>query len=250
MATQKLNQIVAVVSGQKSEAEKVLTDIYHAFQKAELFSGLSRTYTPKNADDTDRRPPERKSPQASVRDLHTKAMDTLVKMIDNVATQDWGNCLARADVVVDNQPILTDMPVTHLLFLEHKLADLKAYITKMPTRDPADEWVANAESNSFATEPVRTEVTKKNQVPIVLYDATKEHPAQTQLITKDEVVGYWDTRKFSTAVSSKDKDAMLSRVVKLAEAVKEAREHANSISVNRVEVAASVMNFVFGDTLK
>ena len=65
MAKTKLNQVIAVVSGQKSEAEKALTEVYHAFQKGELFTGLARTYTPRNADDGDAKPPERKAAQAS-----------------------------------------------------------------------------------------------------------------------------------------------------------------------------------------
>jgi hypothetical protein len=250
MAKTKLNQVIAVVSGQKSEAEKTLTEVYHAFQKGELFTGLARTYTPRNADDGDTKPPERKAAQASVRDLYQKAAAVLTRLMNNVATQDWGNCEARADVVANGTVLLRDVPVTHLLFLEHKLADLKAFVDKMPVRDPAEEWRENPESASFATDPVRTEVTRKVQVPIVLYDATDKHPAQTQLITRDDVVGHWDTKKFSTAVSNKDKETMLARVVQLAEAVKAAREEANSIVVDRKEVAAPILDFVFGGVLK
>ncbi len=250
MVKQKLNQIVAVVSSQKSEAEKALTETYHAFQKPELFGGFTRAYSPKNAEDTDRKPPERKLPQASVKDLFNKSEAFLKKVMDSVATQDWGNCEARADVKVGDVVVLTGVPVTHLLFLEHKLADLKAFVDKMPTRDPAEEWKENPESAMFATEAARTEVTKKDQAPIVLYDATDKHPAQTQLITKDVVVGHWDTRKFSTAVSGKDKEVMTAKVVQLAEAVKQAREEANSITVERKEVAAPILDFVFGGILK
>ena len=63
MAKTKLNQVIAVVSGQKSEAEKTLTEVYHAFQKGDLFTGLARTYTPKNADDGDTKPPEGRRPR-------------------------------------------------------------------------------------------------------------------------------------------------------------------------------------------
>jgi len=67
MGKTKLNQVIAVVFGQKSETEKTLTEVYHAFQKSELFTGLARTYTPKNADDGDTKPPEWKTAQASVK---------------------------------------------------------------------------------------------------------------------------------------------------------------------------------------
>ncbi len=245
----KLNQIVAIVSGQKSEAEKLLTEIYHAFQKADLFTGHTRVYIRKNADDTDSKPPDSKQPQQSVAALYARASTVMTKMIDNVATQDWANCSAKADVKVDGVTVLEAVPVTHLLFLEHKLGDLKAFVDKMPTRDPAEEWHENEESNSFSTDPVRTEVTKKTQVPIVLYDATKEHPAQCQMITKDEVVGYWDTKRFSTAVSSRDKEIMTQRIVKLTEGVKVAREEANSIMADRKEVGAKLLEHIFGGVI-
>ena len=250
MAKQKLNQVVAVVSGQKAEAEKALTAAYHAFQKGELFSGLSRTYTPKNADDGDVKPPEVKNPQQSVRELYRAVEPVLVKTWDSVATQDWANCTAKADVVVDGEVLLAAVPGPHLLFLEHKLTDLKAFVEKLPVRDGAETWTYDDTANMYVTPVVRKDSTKKLNKPIVLYDATDKHPAQTQLIVEDVVVGHWNEKRFSTAASAKDREAMLGRIAKLAEAVKEAREEANSIYVERKEVAAPILDFVFGGALK
>jgi hypothetical protein len=249
MAKTKLNQVVAVVSGQKSELEKALTEVYHAFQKPDLFSGLARTYTPKS-DDGDTKPPERKAPQKSVKDLYKGVEPALVKALDSVATQDWGNTGAFADVEVDGVVLVEKAPVPYLLFLEHKLQDLKTFVEKMPTRDGAEQWDFNADANAYVSPPVRRESTKKVNKPIVLYQATDKHPAQTQLVQEDVVVGNWDEKKFSTAVSAQEKEYMLARVVKLAEAVKRAREEANSIVVEKKEVAKQVLGFVFGDFVK
>ena len=46
----KLNQIVAVVNGKKTETQKELTSIYRKCDSATLFSGLTRVYTPLNED--------------------------------------------------------------------------------------------------------------------------------------------------------------------------------------------------------
>jgi hypothetical protein len=248
MAT-KLNQVVAVVSGQKGEAEKLLTECYHALQKGDLFAGLSRDYTPRNADDADTRPPERKNPQMSVGYLYKSVAAVLAKCWDSVATQDWGNCDARANVVVDGATLLDSVPVTHLLFLEHKLKDMQTLIEKMPVRDRAESWEYSRDADMYVSPVVRKDSTKKVNKAIVLYQATDKHPAQTQLIQEDQVVGYWNERKFSTAISAQDKATMLAKVTKLAEAVKSAREEANSVAVERKEVAGKVLNFVFGDTL-
>ena len=40
----KLNQIVAVVAGKKSDAEKAITELYHKVKKPQLFEGITKTY--------------------------------------------------------------------------------------------------------------------------------------------------------------------------------------------------------------
>ena len=50
-----------------------------------------------------------------------------------LATQDFANCQAKANVVVDGQTILKEVPVTHLLFLEKQLVDLRTFIDGLPT---------------------------------------------------------------------------------------------------------------------
>lgn len=247
----KLNQVVAVVTGQKPETEKALTDAYHALQKGELFTGLSRTYKSRNdADRENAKPPEQKRPQRSVRDMYASLVPVLSKLWNNVATQDWGNCEARANVVVNGEVLIPDVPVPHLLFLEHKLVEMKAFVEKMPTRDGAEVWMFSPDANCFTTDTTRRESTKKVTKPIVLYDATEKHPAQTQLIQEDEVVGYWDEKRFSTAVSAQEKEEMLRRVSTLTEAIKVAREEANSIVVGRKEVAKPILDFLFQGILQ
>lgn len=42
----KLNQILAVEKGVKSDTQRKVTDAYHTIQKNALLSGISRTYQP------------------------------------------------------------------------------------------------------------------------------------------------------------------------------------------------------------
>lgn len=44
----KLNQIIAVANGKKSQAQSELTRIHHTLAKGELLGGISRTYRPKD----------------------------------------------------------------------------------------------------------------------------------------------------------------------------------------------------------
>ena len=97
----------------------------------------------------------------------------------------------------------------------------------------------------FRSEPVKTSKTKKTQRPIVLYDATEHHPAQTQIITDDVVIGHWTTTKFSGAIPRPKKRVLLERIRKLEEAVKFAREQANSMEADEKKVGQKVLDFIF-----
>ena len=241
----KLNQIVAVVAGKKTRVEKEFGELNKTIQKSDLFHGLSRQYQPIE-ENGEQLPPEQKFPQKHVGEIVTGARAILTDIMDAVATQECGNTSARADVKVDGETILPGVPVTVLLYLEKQLNDLHTFVGNMPVLDPAERWTLNSQTGEYVTEPTKTVRTKKVQRPIVLYDATKEHPAQTQLVTEDVTAGHWTTTKYASVLSATERRAMLDRIHKLQEAVKIAREEANSIEVPQVKIAAPVLLFIFG----
>jgi hypothetical protein len=242
----KLNQIIAVVNGKKTRTEKEYGDLNKEVQKSELFAGLSRQYQPLNdADET--LPGEEKMPQKHVKGVIAQVREMLTGMMDAVATQENGNCLAKADVKVGNNVILSKVPVTVLLYLEKQLNDLHTFVGNLPTTDPAERWTWDAQNSQWRTEATRTVRTKKIQKPIVLFPATPEHPAQTQLITEDINVGNWLTTKYATSLAAKEKQDIIARIVALQDAVKVAREEANSIDVQECKIADSVLKFIFNN---
>src|SRR5256885_1787739 len=98
----KLNQIIAIQAGKKSQAKETLTEAYHKLKKPELLNGIVRTYQPRD-EGGEPQPDERKMVQLKVNETIRQVMRDLVEMFDVVATQDWANCAARADVVVDGK---------------------------------------------------------------------------------------------------------------------------------------------------
>ena len=58
----------------------------------------------------------------------------------------------------------------------------------MSELDPGSDWSVDPGTGLYKTDNTLTQRTKKVQRPITLYEATKEHPAQTQLITEDVIV--------------------------------------------------------------
>lgn len=149
-------------------------------------------------------------------------------------------------MVVDDQIVLTGVPVTYLLFLEKQLVDIQTFVEKFPTLDPSERWRYDAATDSYASDAVQSIKTKKVMKTHVKYEATVQHPAQTETYNEDQTVGRWTTVKFSGAIPAKDKNDMLARVRKMQEAVKIAREEANSLEVEHMRVGDSVFNYVFG----
>ncbi|MCK2217681.1 hypothetical protein MF672_028380 [Actinomadura sp. ATCC 31491] len=137
LALAKLNQILAVEKGVKASSQRAVTDAYHTIQKPPLLSGLSRTYQPID-DEGEQLPPESTRVQVKAEEVLAEVGKALTKLFDVTATKDWTNTVAKADVVVDGQPLIEGAPVTYLLFLEKQLVDLHTLISKLPTLDPAE----------------------------------------------------------------------------------------------------------------
>ena len=164
-------------------------------------------------------------------------------LLDFVMPKMNGYQVCRA---LNESALLKDVPVTHLLFLEKQLVDIHTFVEKLPTLDPAEAWQYNPEVDCFASDPYQTAKTKKVLKNHVKAEATKEHPAQVETYTEDVVVGYWTTVKFSGALPAREKNAILQRVRKLQEAVKSAREEANSVTVEPKKTGAEVFKYIFG----
>ena len=240
----KLNQIIAVVNGKKTEAKKALTSIHRNCSSSELFSGLSRSYQPLD-EEGERFPDEKKDVQFTVDQALSEVSEVLADVFDLVATQDSANAEALADVVVDGNVILSQVPVTYLLFLEKQLVDIGTFAANLPTLDVATRWDKDENQGLYVSEPTKTNKTKKVMQHKVLYEATEQHPAQIEKWTEDVSVGTWTTTKFSGAISQVDKKKLLGRIKDLQEAVKFARESANSIEVEQKKVGEQIFGYLF-----
>lgn len=244
MATQ-LNQLLAIEKGVKARALEELVAAGQSVNKGPLLSGISRAYQPKD-EDGEQLPPESTRVQVKAKDVLIGLRGAMTRLFDVTLTKDITNGVARADVVVDGDTIALDVPATSLIFLEKQLTDLQAFIARLPVLDPADQWSYDANADTFATEPTRTARTKKVPRNHVLAEATAQHPAQVQVFTEDVVVGYWNTVKFSGALPQAEVTGLTRRVVKLVEAVKAARERANTVAVIDREIGEAMFGYILG----
>ena len=240
----KLNQIIAIEKGTKQRVFRFLSDTYKTFQKPALFNGLARTYSKKD-DDGEDYPDESKRVQYDNDALLQEIADQMTELFDVTATKDWANCEAKADITVDGTTLLEGVPATYLLFLEKQLSNLKDEINKLPELDPSYDWALDGATSLWKSNPVYTSKTKKVHKPIVKYDATEHHPAQTELITVDEVVGTWTTVQHSGAIEAPRKKVLQRRLQKLIDAIKFAREEANGSEATKKKVAGPLFEYIF-----
>jgi len=241
----KLHQLLAVEKTIKADAAKALTDLYHRIDKGSLLSGIARSYRPLT-DDGERLPPESTLLQLRVEQEIPPVLATLVTLYDTMLRKEHANLRAKADVVIDGTVILSDVPVCALLFLEKQTTDLKAFIQRLPTLDPSETWAHDPAQNCWATAPNETARTKKVPVVLTRAQATDKHPAQTELVHEDRVVGYWSTTKFSGAISAERKATLIARIGKLSAAIKVAREGANAVPVGEQKMGEVILNYLFG----
>ncbi|SMD23487.1 DUF7873 family protein [Kibdelosporangium aridum] len=240
----KLNQIVAVEKGIKTRSFQELTDAHHALQKSGLLSGISRTYRPKD-EEGEQLPAESTKVQVKAEETLRKTGEILTRLFDVTATKDWANRTAKADVKIDGETLLADVPVSYLLFLEKQLVDLLTFVRKLPRLDAAESWEYDASADCWATEPVQTVRTKKIPRNHVKAEATEKHPAQVEVYYEDVTVGYWKTVKFSGAMPAKRINELVERVEKLQQAVKFAREEANGAEITQQKTGEKVFGYLF-----
>jgi len=199
-------------------------------------------YQPLN-DEGETFPQESTRAQVTVADVLNSLAQNFTTLFEVNAIVDWGNLNAVADIVVDDITLVTDAPATYLMWLEKELTDMLTALSALPTLDPAETWTVNSDG-LYQTAPIATNKTKKVPTVIVKYEATPEHPAQTELMAEDKVVGFWTTTKTSGAVPATQVAELTGRVVKVRDAVKVARATANEVQVTQPEVSRLV-DFVF-----
>ncbi|WP_433525729.1 hypothetical protein ACQPZ2_12820 [Nocardia pseudovaccinii] len=240
----KLNQIIAVEKGVKSGALRELAETQGQLQKPGLLSGIARTYQPKD-EEGEQLPPESTRVQVKSEEVLRQTAATLTRLFDVTATKDWANCEARADVRVDEETLLTAVPVSYLLFLEKQLADLHTFVKKLPVLDAAEAWAFDDSSDTWRTDAVRTIRTKKVPRNHVKAEATEKHPAQVEVYYEDIAIGYWTTVKFSGALPARRVNELIERIEKLQQAVKFAREEANGSQVTDRKTGDVIFRYLF-----
>lgn len=243
----KLSQILAIEKDTRQRCSTILKEVHRRSNTPDAFGGFDRTYRPKNDEDTETLPSESRKVRHTTNESLDEVRAALTELWDVSATRDYSNLNAVSDVTVDGITVLEGAPTTFLLFMEKQLENLRTFVGSLPELDSAEDWERDEEAGLWKSRPVQTHRTRKQAKPIVLYEATEKHPAQTQMISEDVHVGFWTTVKNSGGISRTRKQTLLRRINRLRGAVKQAREAANTVEITDAKVAEKIFDFVLGD---
>lgn len=240
----KLHQIIAVEENLKEAATRALEATKNAFTGALVrFQGQTRRYQPLNEGD--------ETFANEVTNLATTVTKELAEVekafggwMDVSVQKEVTNSRTKASVSVNGKVLLVDLNAPALLNLENKLAVLRKAYEAIPTNDPTEVWTFDPSENSYVTGQQTSYRAKKVTKAVVLYEATKEHPAQVQAVNEDVRVGTWTTVKRSGMLSLTQKADMLNRLDQLIRAVKSARQEANDVEIVPLSVAEKIFGFI------
>lgn len=241
----KQHQLVAVLTGRKPQVLRTITDIYQKLGNEAAFNGLYREYAPIN-EEGEVLPSETKNTTNDVAAMITEFSEAMAPLMDLVASQDATNQKATGSVCTDDGILtMTDVPATTLIYLEKQLTDVRTFIGKLPTLTPTRTWTWDEDNERYRSSPEKTVRTKKVLRNHVKAEATEHHPAQVEVYTEDVQEGHWTKTEYSTAIPASRKKEMTDRVNSLIEAVKVAREAANEIETQSLEIGQIILEYVF-----
>jgi hypothetical protein len=243
-----LGQVIAVERTLRQRDNDEGKRIKHELQREPNTLGQVKTYTPDddNAPMAERLPTQYVEVQHRVDDDLRLAMQYAVPAIDAAATKDRTNTFAEADVIVGETVIIPKCPISHLLWLEHYLAEWRGFLSSLPVLTATRSWVYDDEARLYRARPEITARNLKTTVPLLLVAPTDKHPAQTTTVNKETHVGTYETTVLSGAIPEARKRSLIDNCSMLEVAVKDAVARANRTPVTEVHEGEAILNFILG----
>lgn len=248
----RLHELLAAEGNLETQAIQTRTDLANTFdKKRHLFEEKRSTFQPNEEGQ-----PAKTEAQSDIQSTVLKELawltPHLAKALDASFQVANTNTIAKADVILDDDKetvLLKDIPATALLELEKRLSDWVLQLVKVvPTLDPAKGFVLDSqrEAGIFKAREVQKSRTKKTTKVIVKYEATKEHPAQTELVSEDVAIGTISEQEWSGLITPAQKSEMLNRAEQLIRAVRKARSRANDAPVDTTKkIGKTLLDYVF-----
>lgn len=245
MAT-KLEALLGVLKTVKQDTQRIIDTYHKNIQKRALFDGLARTYQVRDEENGEPLEPENQIVQQDTEAMLASLTKSWTRMLDLAASVDVTNAHAMAPIVLDGEPITSDLPAITLVWLEKNLTDLYTHIKNAPVQDPAKHWTWDPDRELFVADAVQTVKSKKVPRNHVRFEGSDRHPPQIDVYNEDVTIGTWTKIDFTTALTPRRKREILERVMELIAATRVARSHANDTEVTDVKYAGRLFEYILG----
>jgi len=240
----RISQLIAIVGGVTAEADARLAELKALAANEALLTGRQETYRPL-AENGLQLPSKSQRVRLTEDSVLEAVQVILTRKWDTGRTLDAANAGASADVRVGDVLLLADVPVGHLLYLERELGVLHGIVEGMPTLDQTKDWTSEGtEPGLHRAAPVETASTDKLPYNWGRGNGTANFQEIVDVLTRDEVVGFWTKTTFSGALHPRRKAVILARVSDLRNAVKMAREEANAAHVDDLHEGKAIFEWL------
>ena len=218
----KLHELLAVEGDLQGAANRIVRETEHVFGSTGL-DGVTKTHEV-IVEGEDDYPPESRELVTTVPERLAYTLESLTKVIDAAVSKEKTNTVAAANVMIDGETLLEEVPATALLNLENRFGELRKLIEKIPTLDNMVKWEKDETRSHVVKSPEQIKYrTRKVEDFRIVVPASEHHPADVREVTTDKRVGVWKTVVFSGKVTSKVKSRWLANCDKVLRALKKAR---------------------------
>lgn len=243
----QLHEILAIEQDVKQKKKEMIQKINSILSNSAVFDGYRKKIEFFEEDRKNEEKTEMQKVQCTVNDVKKVLIEGISRWFDLRYQKEDSNQKAIADIVIGNKAIIKDVPVTFLLAMEEELKELLSVIKNFPTLSKAIDWKKLDDNTYQSEQPVERPKTEKTWLHKVLYDATKEHPAQIKEWSEDRPCGRSIEDKWSGMIPESEKNKYIERCERLYFAIKRARQKANTFEVNNFEIGKDLLNFIFGE---
>lgn len=244
----KLHELLAVDSDLSGRAQRIMDEAKDTFtNKQDRFTGFYKSLRmfddSREGENTD----ESKQVVTTVGEKLSHVRTMVGKHYDALLQKEMANTQAKSDIILDGEVIANDVPATFLLAMETRLKGLRQVVEFIPTLRPGFNWTERDDLGAgiFAANAPVSFKTEKFTDSRVLYEATKEHPAQIDTWNADRSIGRIEMEHLSGMITSAEKSRILTNVDNMIGAIKKARQRANTVEVENAKIADALFSRIF-----
>jgi len=243
----QFHQLLAAYPDKDAASKKIFAELVKTMTKSDMFDGFVRKYTPFE-EGGEKQPEESKEMVTTVDEKLHFALPIIAKAIDAALSKEASNASGKlkAELTVDGKSYGT-FDAQALLQLEKQLRDLRVVADHLPTLDMAKSWTPDGATRegTFATGEAVTYRYVEETIPVVLYEATKEHAAQVKETSKRTQVGEFVTKTTSGRITPAQKAKIQKKLDNFLVAINKARSVANTNEATNVNVANMLLSDIF-----